>query len=545
MADPSPTTGTTGPAAVLSQLKQLWERQSKGRRMLAVLVLLGVLGVVGATTFLGRTESWVPIADGASPDDSQELLSALQARGLSSRLRDGKVEVSKDDLEAAHAVAAAAGLPRSGKGFEIFDGSNLGQSSFAEQVNYRRALQGELQRSITALAQVQGARVHIALGRRSVFKEQAERATASVALHLHPGQTLSAEQVRGVRQLVAASIEGLNADAVVVVDNHGNLLDAPSTGTGDQRQTIEQTIATRVRTMLERVVGEGKVSVVATAVVDERKVSETSELYDNTNPVVRSETKSAEGADAASAGFGGVAGTRGNLPGAAAAGPTGGGTGAGSGGPTRIQETKNYEISRTVRQTTKPDVQLQKVQLAVVVDYKADKDGKPVPRTEKELAELTALARQAAGIDDARGDKIELRSIAFAPDAEANLDAPVEAKKLPLIPIAIGAGAGVLLMFVLAMLLKKKKSKQQTKRSLQLALPAPVAELERVLEARPHDRVELDSPDHTPKLPPGQAVRDRVLEAVRGDVERTAEVFTAWLSELPATTPANAKGAKP
>lgn len=550
MADPTPA---SGPFAVLAQLKELWEKQSKGRRTLAIAVLLGLVAVLAITTFANRAESWTPISEGASPDDSQELYAALQSRGITARLKDGKVEVPSGRLEEARAVASAAGLPHSGKGFEIFDGSNLGQSSFAEQVNYRRALQGELSRSITAMAQVQGARVHIALGRRSVFKDQSDRPTASVALHLHPGQTLTSEQVRGVRQLVAASIEGLTADAVVVIDNHGNLLDGASPGAGDQKANIERSVATRVRAMLERVVGEGKVSVVATATVDERKVSETQELFDNTNPAVRSESRTIDGVDptggpgAGSGGVGGVAGVRGNLPGAPAAAPVPG-SGSGSGG--RLQETKNYEISRTVRQTTKPDVQLQKLQLAVVVDYKTDADGKPVPRTEKELAELTALARQAAGIDDTRGDKIEVASIPFAPDAEAAAAdmAPVAAKGLPVMYLAIGGG-GLLALIVLALVIMKRRAKKKAaNRPLSLALPAPVSELERVLEARPSNDLGSSVADAASAaaaagLPPGKPVRERVLDHVRSDVERAAEVLTAWLAEVPPPTPAP-KGAK-
>lgn len=534
MADNTPS---SGPFAVLAQLKQLWDKQSKGRRSLAILVVLGVIAAVAVTTLMNHAETWSPLAEGASPDDTQELYSALQAQGISARLKDGKVEVVKSDLEAARAVAAAAGLPRAGKGFELFDGSNLGQSSFAEQVNYRRALQGELSRSITAMAQVQGARVHIALGRRSVFKDQSDRPTASVALHLHPGQTLTSEQVRGVRQLVAASIEGLVGDAVVVVDNHGNLLDGAAPGTSDQKANIERSVATRVRTMLERVVGEGKVSVVATASVDERKVSETQELYDNANPAVRSESRTVDGADP-SGGIGGVAGTRGNLPGAPAAAPTPAGT-----APTgRLQETKNYEISRTVRQTTKPDVQLQKLQLAVVVDYKSGTDGKPSPRTDKELAELTALARQAAGIDETRGDKIEVASIPFAPETETAADASTTAVAagagLPILYIAIGGGALLLVIIVtLLVVLKKRANRRDSNRPLSLALPAPISELERVLEARPsnENNPALSAPSSPAGLPAGRNVRDRVLDHVRSDVERAAEVLTAWLSEVPAT----------
>ena len=534
----SPPTSTSGPAALLNQLKGLWGKQSRLVRLLAILGVVGILGAVVVMNVLAKTETFTALADGASPEDSQELLSVLLSRGVNARLKDGKVEVPNGEVDNARAIASAAGLPHAGKGMELFDGSNLGQSSFAEQVNYRRALQGELQRTVAQLAQVQGARIHIALGHHSVFKDQSERPTASVALHLHPGQTLSAEQVRGVRGMVAASIEGLQADAVVVVDNHGNLLDAASPSSSDQKAEIEHGVAVRVRTMLERVVGAGKVSVVATAAVDESKVSETQELYDAEHPVVRSETRSMDGLgpDQIQALTSGVAGTRGNLPGGAAGATTGS---AGSGAPTgRLNETKQYEISRTVRQTTKPDVKLQKLQLAVVVDYKLDDKGKPIARTEKEMTELTALARQAAGLDDARGDKLEMRSIQFAADPDA-LDAvaPVVVPEgLPILYLAAGGGALVFLALVALILKKRKKTKARNK-SVSLALPAPIAELERVLEAKPSNnpptKLELEHDAKHPALPVGKPARERVLGLVRDDIERAAEVLTSWLSEVP------------
>ncbi len=522
---------TTGVVQVLTQLKDVWGRQPRARRLLAVGVLVGVLGLIGWTTFAHHGETWAAFGEGASPDDVQELLSALQGRNLPARLREGKLEVLSGDLEQARAIAASVGLPRTGKGFELFDASSLGQSSFTEQVNYRRALQGELARSIAAMAQIEGARVQIALGKRSMFKDQDQLASASVALHLHPGQTLTGEQVRGVRQLVAASVEGLKPDAVVVVDSHGNLLDVSEPGAADRKLEIERAVTGRVRSTLERLVGRGKVAVTTTADLDERKVSETEELYDNAKNALRSETRSVEGADA-TAGIGGVAGTRGNLPGAPAASPT---PGAGSG--QHLQETRNYEISRTVRQTTKPDVQLLRLHVAVVLDDKSGPDGKPVPRSEKEVAELAAVARQAAGIDDARGDKIEVHSIAFAadPDVTTTPDAAT-ATSLPLVPIAIGGGVVVLIALggiVLAMRRTRRKAARTT-----LALPAPVGELERALDARTSTG-ELPPPTDLPGLPAGRPVRDRVLETVRADVERAANVLTAWLSEPPR------KGVKP
>ena len=521
---------TTGPAAVATQLRALWGRQPRRRQALAVAVVLGIAGVIAYSTLAHHAEPWTAVAEGGSPEDAQEIYAVLAGRNLPVRLHDGKVEVASERLEEARAIAAGAGLPHTGKGLELFDGSSLGQSSFAEQVNYRRALQGELARSITALAQVESARVLIAFGKRSLAKDQEQPASASVALHLHAGQALTADQVRGVRQLVAASIEGLRPEAVAIVDNHGNLLDASDPGAVDHKAEIERTVTARVRAMLERVVGAGKVSVVTNADVDDRKVSETQEVYDADHPALRSESRTLEGADVTQ-GIGGIAGTRGNLPGAPSPSPT---PGAGSAGPQRLQETKNYEVSRTVRQTTKPDVQLQKLHVAVVVDYRTGADGKAAARGDKELAELAAIARQAAGIDDARGDKIEVRSIPFVADADlAGAAPPAATGGLPLpLPVLIGIGAGALLAIgaVLFLLLRRRRPALAPT----LALPAPVGELERVLEARPTRRAptELDASAEAHLLP-GRTVRDRVLDVVRSDVDRTAGVLTAWLAEPP------------
>jgi flagellar M-ring protein FliF len=534
-------TPVTGAAAVLIQLRDLWARQPRSRKLAAIGVAVAIAGIVAYSTLAHHAEPWTPIAEGSSPDDAQELLAVLESRNLPVRLHEGKVEVATDHLDEARAIAAGAGMPHTGKGLELFDNSSLGQSSFAEQVNYRRALQGELARSITALAQVESARVLIAFGKRSLTRDQEQPASASVALHLHGGQKLAAEQVRGVRQLVAASIEGMKPEAVVIVDNHGNLLDAADPGQVDRRAEIERSVTSRVRTMLERIVGPGKVSVVTTADVDDRKVSETQELYDAEHPALRSESRTGEGADAAQV-IGGVAGTRGNLPGAPAPG-AGSGSGAGAGG--RFSETKNYEVSRTVRQTTKPDVQLQKLHVAVVVDYKSDDDGKPVARTDKELTELIALAKQAAGLDDTRGDKFELRSIPFAIDPDAIAAAQVPPPSALPVPLwMLGAGAGALVLGIVMFLVLKRKRKLDDTPTL--ALPAPIAELERVLEARPAPGHLAGGSGAEPhNMLPTRTVRDRVLDAVRADIDRTASVLTAWLAEpTPATAPAAAKGAK-
>ncbi|HEY4243329.1 MAG TPA: flagellar basal-body MS-ring/collar protein FliF [Kofleriaceae bacterium] len=523
----------TGPRQVVAQARELWSRQPRGRKLLAIGVIVGIAAIVGVTQLSSSTPAWATVADGISPEDSQELLGVLEGRGLPVRLHEGKVEVAAARLDEAHAIAASSGIPHAGKGFELFDGSSLGQSSFAEQVNYRRALQGELARSIAALAQVESARVHLALGKKSVFKDQDEAPTASVELHMHAGQTLTPDQVRGVRGLVAGSIEGLKPEAVVLVDSHGNLLEVRDPSSSDRQADVERSVAARVRTVLERIVGPGKVTVAASANMEEGKVSETQEVYDQEHPALRSETRLVEGADAV-AGIGGIAGTRGNLPGAPAAAPTP--AGSGSGGNERIQETKNYELSRTVRQTQKPDAQLVRLHVAVVVDYKAGADGKPVARTDAELAELRALATQAAGLEETRGDKLELHSIAFAVEAEPAADLPPVAAPvpLPLIPIAIGAGALLLVIAVVTIVMLRKRAKRvaAAQPKLALALPLPVAELERALEATPVHAPALDEPAVQKQLP-ARPVRERVIDAVRADLDGTAGVLAAWLAEVP------------
>jgi flagellar biosynthesis/type III secretory pathway M-ring protein FliF/YscJ len=207
------------------------------------------------------------------------------------------------------------------------------------------------------------------------------------------------------------------------------------------------------------------------------------------------------------------------------------------------------------------EAQLTKLYLAVIVDWKTSADGKPEARSDKELAELTALARQAAGIDDARGDKIDLRSIPFVADEPLKEEAVAAAKPpeslLPVpMPVALGAGAGLLVLIALVvMMLRRKKAKTAKKavatKNMTLALPAPLAELERALDARTPDESEAEAVARglpsmkEPAALPGQTTRDRVLLAVRNDVDRAAEVLTAWLSEPPPKTPvATNKGAR-
>ncbi len=555
MAD-APSTPVNQAKQVLKQLGELWGKQPKGRRTLAVLILVGVIGFVAVTSVLHKTETWSTVAEGMSPGNSQTLYTSLISRGINARIKDNKVEVIDDDLAQARAIATVSGAMTSTKTFDdLFEGQNIGRSSFDEQIAFKRALQGELSRSVMSLAQTESANVQIAFGKSSAIKEMDSPPTASVTLVTRPGQQITPEQVRGIRALIAASVDRMKPEAVAVIGPQGPL-DGDETATNHQ-DDVETTIANRTRIMLEKFVGVGHVSVFATADVDTSKISQTEDLYDKDATAILSESRTLHGTDPSNntqSSVGGIAGARGNLPGAPApssgSGAPAAGTTAGNGD---LQETKNYQVSHKVKQTVMPEQTVKKLHIAIVVDQLKDKAGKPLPRSKDELDQMMALARNTAGIDDARGDTIELRSIPFAPIIEPEV--PVAPKPLLPVPLPVAAaGAGGLLVFlvVIVLLLKSKKGKKANRtQSLmlkggKLPYPTPVHEFERqVIEAEldPASKAAVAAAlekKEAPGLSAGKTAQERVMDVVRADVDRAAGVLTAWLAEAP---PAVAKGA--
>jgi flagellar M-ring protein FliF len=541
MAD-APSSPMSSVLTVLKQLKQLWEQQPRGRRMVAVLVVLGVLGFVGITSVIHRTEAWSPVAEGMSPSNAQAMYTALIARGINVRMKENRVEVEDDDLPQARAIATVSGAMTSTKTFDdLFEGQNLGRSSFDEQIAFKRALQGELSRSVMTLAQTESANVQIAFGKSSPIKDMDSLPTASVTIVPRAGQQITTEQVRGIRSLVAASVDRLKAEAVVVIGPKGPL-DGANETSQDHQADLETSIANRTRGLLEGIVGVGHVKVVATADVDTRKVSSTEDLYDKDSAAIRSEAKTIRGSDPTKdtqSSVGGVAGARGNLPGAPA--PT---AGSGMVGTGDISQTTNYEISHKVVQTVNPEQTIKKLHVAIIVDEAKDKSGKPMPRTKEELDRMIALARNTAAIDDARGDTLELRSVAFAPFEEPVLPDPPKSFLPVPVPVAAGAGGGALLLLVVIVLLLKGRGKQAKSTALvmkgnTLAFPTLVRELERVLDAEPDA---LAAKPELPGLPAAaKTAQERVMEVVRADVDRAASVLTGWLAETPPTVKGTSK----
>lgn len=523
---------SAGLASMASQLGALWSRQSRGRQLVALLLLLGVGAGFAYVVLAERAPLWVTVVTAHRDDEARECVAVLQRAGVTVRANGRDIDVPPAELAAAREALVAEGLPDSGVGLRSFDEPSFMSSAFGEQVSYKRALQEELERSIKGLAPVDGARVHLALGRRSLFKDRDQRPSASVVLRLRPGHPLDAAAVRGVRQLVVGSVEGMAAEDVAVIDHLGNLLDGEARVASDERMAIEEAVSGKVRGLLERVVGPGHAVVVASAELDLREVEEKAEHYPREMA-------------AGSAGPGETAapGTQAPPIGPAPAGMTAGTTTIGPATPTVGAPPAAAPIpphSHVVTETRFPASRLRRLQLAVVVDYKRGPDGSAVAPSAEELARWTQLVRSAAGIDDGRGDRVELQAAPLVPVAReggGTRTVVVASAGLPSWRLlALGAAA-----LLAATLLGQLWIRRRYARKL-----AAAAARTQVLEqqAAASERRALEATQATHALQAmhaaaasatGGAVAarrpavERASEAVRRDLDGAAMVLAAWL----------------
>jgi flagellar M-ring protein FliF len=526
MSDETQT--ASGAKQVLAQLQQLWGKSSKRRKMIAVGVVVAVVAAIAFVTLRQGEPGWVSVSDGMSPESIGDLNQSLAERGIPARLKGGVLEVKEDSAAEARAIAARMDPAPT-------ESASIVESGPREAQRLKRQLERDLARSIVQLTQVEAARVHLSFGKTSPFKGQEIQPSASIVLRLFRGQSLTQEQVRGVRGLVAGAITGLAAEKVVLIDNHGTPLDGADPKSTDPQGERERTVSANVRAMLEKAVGKGHVSVVTTAEFDTRQISETEEIYDKDKSAIRSESKVVDGANAAQTAAtltGGIAGTQGNLPGAPA--PTTGP--AGPAGDGHVQQTTNYEVSRVVRQTQNPAATLKRIHVAILVDDKVDEDGNREARSTEELATLTAIATRAAGIDATRGDVLELRSVPFVADPDSVLDAPAAPAGPPWwLRYAIVGGAaliGLLAIFIILKKMKKSEAKVEvTKAPPPLSLPAPITVIEAALEAGQTPVAATLEGTGPAALPEGKTAFERVTVAVRNDVDRTAHILSSWLAD--------------
>ena len=354
--------------------------------------------------------------------DAASVVDWLKGHKIPYRLEDGgrDIMIPADKVYETRIELAGSGLSEGGVGFEIFDKQSFGMTDFAQKVNYRRALQGELVRTITSLAPVESARVHLALPEKRLFREQQQQATASVIVKLSSGRSLKESQLQGIVHLVAGSVEGLDPENVTVVDSSGKVLSknnademaGPMTpGMLNYQQTLERHLEIRAQSLLDRALGAGNSLVRVNAEVDFDQREKTEEALDPKGAVVVSEqTSTEEGATQASSGVPGVVS---NLQGNAAKRTAAPATPA-----TRSDETTNYELSKVVSKTVQSVGKLKTLSVSVLVADRVTpgaEGAKPTstPRSTKEIKDIEQMVRSALGINNTRGDSISVVSMPF------------------------------------------------------------------------------------------------------------------------------------
>lgn len=417
--------------------------------VLMVAISMTVAVLAGAWMWL-RQSDYSVLFSNLSDKDGGEIIAALQQQNVPYRFSEGggAILVPSSSVHDARLRLASQGLPKGGLvGFELMENQKLGASQFLEQVNYQRALEGELAKTISTLSSVRGARVHLAIPKQSAFLRDEQKPTASVLINLQPGRGMDASQVAGVVHLVSSSVPELSPGNVSVIDQEGNLLSQPADHSRNTMldasqlryvRELEAGYNKRIEAILSPIVGVGNVRAQAAADVDFSQSDQVAETYKPNQPpetAIRSQQTSESGSGNPAAS--GIPGALTNQPAPAATAPitasggTGGGTTATASGQNLSRtSTINYEVDKTIRHTKEMPGVIRRLSVAVVVNQKRDAKGganaKSKPLSEREMAQINDLVREAMGYNKDRGDTLSVTNALFSVgDADAAPETPI------------------------------------------------------------------------------------------------------------------------
>lgn len=540
------------PELLLVQLKRVTGALSRGQLVTIVTVFVSVVGLVAGSALWLNAPSYALLYSDMDAEAASTIVTRLKNDNIPYQLDAGgrAVRVPVERVDELRLELASQGLPTSGRiGFEIFDRTQFGATEFLEHVNYRRALEGELARTIATIGQVQTARVHIAMAKESLFTSGSEPAKASVVLKLRNSARLPESTITGITGLVSASVESLRPESVVIVDTFGRRLSGPSDDEHDangqhmdRQHRLEQDLTDKVIALLEPVVGIDRVRVNVSARLSADTQEETEERFDPTT-VIRSRQVSTDSASAVL--NAGLAGARGNAPpGASTATADRVQTTTQEQAGGRSSETTNFEVSKLTRHKVAPAGQIARLSVAVIVDddhqTTTDASGKTetknTPRTAEDLQRIQQLVATSVGLDADRGDQITVENIGFneAP-TEPEATQPWWQRALPTGSSANDAlrNVGVIALALVALLFIVRPMMQ---RAFTQALPPAVAttsgglpktvadiehELQASLEAAAQNRGDG-------RLP---ALTKRLASVADQEPEQVARLMRSWLTE--------------
>jgi len=561
-------------AKVSGWADQLTLRQKITLAVALVVTLGGLLWIAIAAS----QPEYRTLFNNLSPESAAKVVEVLDQNQIPYELAGGdRITVPTERVHEVRLMLAGQGLPRfEGSGMELFDETEFGMTAFTQKVNYQRAMENELARTIRHLEPVRQARVHLVLPEKTLFKEDQKQPTASIVLSVTPGATIGREQIKSMQNLVASAVEGLQPGAVSIVDQQGQMLAKPSDPgingmdsgeVGEVVARMEQDYAQRVVELLEPLVGRDNVRAKVHVEVDSTQVTETAELFDPDKSVVRREQRTEESDTRGGPATEGAAGVTGQLQGAAAA------DAKRENASQRTQELVDYEINKTIRQTVQSGVRIKRVSVAVLFnDAKAAVTPEPASEGSEaegaadapeegdttgpaaadiaaaagalaalDMTRVEGLVRSAVGYDEARGDRIEILKQRFHV-APADTMAPTP---FYMEPGFITQAMRYALMALVAMMLSLFVLRPAAK-ALE---PQPVAGAEKVqktemvvgrtvaeIESELVDAEVIDDEELLAKLLPVDPVREHqkvlreeIIELGSSDVDRTSQVISQWI----------------
>jgi len=467
-------------------VKAVLENIRANPRILFFVAAAAAISIVIALMFWAKEPDYRVLYSNISEEDGGAVVTQLKQMQVPYRFaeHDGSIEIPSEQIYEVRLKLAQQGLPKGGSvGFELLDQEKFGISQFNEQVNFQRALEGELSRTIETLGPVRSARVHLAMPKPSLFLQDRKEPSASVTLNLINGRTLDSGQVSAIAFMISSAVPGLSADRVTIVDQSGHLMSqsgAQATQTTQLQyvRKMESDYQRRIQAILAPIVGMQNVRTQVTAQVDFTQHEQTAEQYQpNSRPenmAIRSRQSSNNEQGGKNA-VGGVPGALSNQPPAPVATPIedpaaqqanrqGGANGnnaATTAAPAQTltpynkqsDETTNYEVDKTLTHIKRNTGVLERLSVAVVVNYMPGKEGKPVALNKAQLDQINALVKEVMGFSDKRGDTLNVVNTLFTDEEE---EAPVPLWKQPEFIKLMLSGARYLFVALIAWILWRK-----------------------------------------------------------------------------------------
>lgn len=539
--------------SLMLQFKNFYKNLTPTKRMSMVASIGVVLAAVTIVSVMMSGTSYVPMMKDISAENLPIVIEKLKAKNIPFRVEDGGKSISvppEHVYTTQMALMSELGAGHVGNiGLELFDKQDLGATSYVQRINYQRALQGELMRAINSLDAVKKSKVILAIPPKKTFLEESGKTTASVTVDLHPGKMLSEDQVRGITNLVASSVENLKPEDVTVVDsrgkvlskNNGDAVSAMSMEMMELKQKTERQLEERIETILSRVVGQGKVIAKVNANINSKDVVSVEEIIDPDKTAVKSTITEDEKLNGNRRNPTGVPGSRANIPGAEEAQQV-----AFNQDVSKEYKTINYEVPKVVRNVKEAPGNIEQISVSVVVDGVTENIKKDDGSIEKqwkerspaELQKYASLVRGAIGFDEKRGDVFTIENMKFEQEnfeeAEELLNS-LERRKLFSYILKWGIiGLAFLLFFFVVVRPFMRWITDNFQESVEELLPKTIEELEElqaVDNSLPGMSAALPTLEESidPDKAESELLKDRILGLVVNNNKKAADALGLWL----------------